>query len=434
VANLVSLEKPAATPVRQFVANVTSLHLPRHLLALLVVLQAVPWLIVAVVLMGNQHAGQEQRPLTPLLHHDGAFSRPGPWGKLEYAEVNLELPDEFVYLPTPDQAPVRWCFAGHTQQRALEFLKSAGLTATQLVAIEQAPWSATADGAVVSPGDELLLALTSTQRGKIYPFLAGMTENNRTVDPVFFHAATLDKTLEQSGLQPESINLLKSCLYPHSDSVLLFADFEPVLRKLTDDDERRRFLKTVLGRKATLARLKFDERCNVETLANYWGAGGRRKDLIPLLNALQRLEGAWGLNVVYLLPHFMRDRLYDYPFPPATANVPKQDCFWSAMNALNDQPDDRFNNMQYVQQVLEKEYFVIPEPTQLGDLVFIAKPDGDAVHAAVFVADDLFFTKNGDHFSQPWVLQHKDDLLETYAIRFPTTQGLVPHYYRRKTL
>ena len=37
------------------------------------------------------------------------------------------------------------------------------------------------------------------------------------------------------------------------------------------------------------------------------------------------------------------------------------------------------------------------------------------MHVAVYVADDIVFTKNGFHYTQPWILMHLKDMLETYA-------------------
>ena len=48
-------------------------------------------------------------------------SKPGPWGRLEYTRVNLELPDESVSLPPKDLPPIRWFFQGYSKQQALEF-------------------------------------------------------------------------------------------------------------------------------------------------------------------------------------------------------------------------------------------------------------------------------------------------------------------------
>jgi hypothetical protein len=49
-------------------------------------------------------------------------------------------------------------------------------------------------------------------------------------------------------------------------------------------------------------------------------------------------------------------------------------------------------------------------------------------HSAVFLADDLVFTKNGDNYRQPWMIMHIPDLLATY----PATPPMHPVYLRPK--
>ena len=133
------------------------------------------------------------------------------------------------------------------------------------------------------------------------------------------------------------------------------------------------------------------------------GRGRPQEGLGPAPGAL-RHEGRCKLNVIFLLPQFLRDHLYNHPFLSEGPNRAKQDSFWSAMNTFNEPPDDRFSDMPYVHQVLDRDYYKIQEPSRLGDLVFLATADQVALHAAVFIADDVVFTKNGDSDAQPWIL------------------------------
>ena len=67
----------------------------------------------------------------------------------------------------------------------------------------------------------------------------------------------------------------------------------------------------------------------------------------------------------------------------------------------------------------------------MGDLLILSGGDGVPIHAAAFVADDLYFTKNGVNLTQPWVLMRLADLLETYSVH-PGGGSLETHYFRRK--
>jgi hypothetical protein len=67
----------------------------------------------------------------------------------------------------------------------------------------------------------------------------------------------------------------------------------------------------------------------------------------------------------------------------------------------------------------------------LGDLLILTSQDGSPVHAASFLADDIYFTKNGVSLGQPWILMRLSDLLETYNVQHPGGEALVVHYFRR---
>ena len=52
-------------------------------------------------------------------------------------------------------------------------------------------------------------------------------------------------------------------------------------------------------------------------------------------------------------------------------------------------------------------------------MIWFVDSKGIAVHSAVYVAGDFFFTKNGSNFNEPWILMNLDDLLTEYAIHSP---------------
>jgi cell wall-associated NlpC family hydrolase len=85
-------------------------------------------------------------------------------------------------------------------------------------------------------------------------------------------------------------------------------------------------------------------------------------------------------------------------------------------------------------ETLNRDYNNILTPTQLGDTIFLATRDGVPVHAAVYIADDIVFTKNGGSLTQPWILMHMQDMLDTYAVKYPRSGPLKIFYYRKKTL
>ena len=44
----------------------------------------------------------------------------------------IDIPDEFVMIPSPDQPPIRWFFEDYTQDSVIELLKSTGISQAQI--------------------------------------------------------------------------------------------------------------------------------------------------------------------------------------------------------------------------------------------------------------------------------------------------------------
>lgn len=407
-------------------------HIRRWLLVLLTV---VPWVIVAalLVVVGLQFRSAGRNSLLS----SGSQTipgKPGPWGQLDYRPIRIDPPDEFVFVPPIDQPPVHWVFHAMTKEQAVEFLKSAGITAAQLETIGKAAWKPEPQGVSVEPGDDFILSLSPDARGKIYSRLVEFEENSRQLDPVWFEKGQVEERIKDSGLSQSSLDLLKSLLYPQGPSLLLFADFEPALRRLPDDQERHRFMKAVSRKKTLLAGLRITPNSDLSQIIDYWGVGGRKKDVAPLLGAM-RHEGDAKVNLVCLLPSFARERLFTYPFPGSVDGTGvKQDCFWTAMNFFSTTPDNRVNDMTYLRDLLKSDYYTINQPSQLGDVVFLATPQDAVIHAAAYVADDVVFTKNGESYTQPWILMRMDDMIDTYAVKHPSGGPLKVLCYRKKTL
>ena len=295
-----------------------------------------------------------------------------------------------------------------------------------------AKWSSEAGVTSVEPGDPLILSLAPKVRSKLYAILIEFPQNAQHIEPIWFRAGNVDWQLQDSRLAPESVALLKRLLYPQDEKSLLFADSELALRNLPNDAERMRFMQAVLRKRAVLARVRLDPDTDVEEVSQYWGIGGRRKDLFPFLGALHRVEKGCKLNVVCLLPDFAREHLYRHPSSVADEKGVVQDCFWSAYNFFNDPPDNSFADT-HSNAGLNKNCYQIASPNQLGDLMVLTTRNGSPVHAAVFLADDIYFTKNGLNRIQPWILMHLADLLEEYKGLHPNS-GLEIHYFRRKGL
>jgi hypothetical protein len=195
--------------------------------------------------------------------------------------------------------------------------------------------------------------------------------------------------------------------------------------------ERRVKLTQALSRQsAVLARLAIQPDTDIDKIAAYWGRMPtvRFTDIRPLMESIKQLPGGGNLSLLYLLPKFARERLYTFPLP-SQAGDPTMDCHWTTFNFSNDPPDNRFNNPAYAVEYIRKNFYQIAAPSLYGDIVLLMNDKQEVKHSAVYLADDIVFTKNGNNYRQPWMLMRIPDLLATY----PATPPMKVVYMRRKT-
>ena len=190
---------------------------------------------------------------------------------------------------------------------------------------------------------------------------------------------------------------------------------ETLLSLIPDETERIQALKLLSHQSAVLLGLRIWPNSDVNKIIRYWVAPGVREvDVRSFLESLKRQPNGGAASILYFLPPFARARLYTYPLP-AQADDPAMDCHWTTMNFFNATPDNRFSNPQYTVAYLLSHYYKIAKPSAYGDLVFLLNKDGNAVHSAVYLADDIVFTKNGNNAAQPWMLMHLKDLLAEFT-------------------
>jgi len=407
--------------------------MPRYAVVALVLVVLVPWAVVVLMLLGLRPLQAAQGPGATAAvpaKADRHYCKPGPWGVLEYVNIVTRPPDEFISPNFFSEAPAPWVFKGYSKTALSELFISAGLTAAQCNVLERSvEFSAAANQCVVRPAGDLVLDLSPTARARIYAVLGKFPENSAQRDPFIFKADEINEWLESGGLAPATVALVKRLLYPHADFVLL-SDCHTLVSQLPDAEERVRLFRILLRRRGVYAFLRVSKDSDVKALTSYWGKGGRAIAIGPLLESLPRSTDGIGVNVVLLLPLFARERLYTYPRPnPAPPGAP-HDCHWCALNFFNEAPDDRLGQPEVVRTTIENDYFPVPGQPSMGDLVLFYAPDRSIVHSAVYIADDILFTKAGPSFTSPWLLMTQDEVLAA----FPAYEKLDLAYFRLKKL
>jgi hypothetical protein len=167
---------------------------------------------------------------------------------------------------------------------------------------------------------------------------------------------------------------------------------------------------------------------DVDRLVKYWAKGGREKRVRPMLESIAHLPGGDTIAVPYLLPGSARLRLYSFPDATQYPIEAREDCFFTSLNFFNRYADEKYLDKNNSRQALQNEYAVVSGPPTYGDLITLINGNGDAVHIAVFIAEDIVFTKNGVNTLQPWVLMRMDDMMSY----FPSPEPLRIAIFRKK--
>lgn len=386
-------------------------------------------LLLALTWLWNDWSSRTQRVARPRPYstasRDPYFAgHPGPWGELEYVRINIEPPDDFVTADETPETRTCWFFAGHTRAQVEAVFAACALPPPVQAALrDTSQWTEEAGGVQVVPAAEAVLALPPDARAQLYSLLARDQRNDLQALPFVYRQGGLEDWLSRSGLESNTLALVKQLVYPRG-SALCFSDLPLLNARIADPAERHHVVKTLSRTSTLLMKLRVRPESDVPALTAYWARGWHVKDVGPLLESLTRVPGSITVDVAHLLPPFARQRINSYP-PPLPAGQRAPDCYWTAFNFFNDTPDDRYFDDAIWRRELQERWAQTAQPTY-GDLLFLVRPDGVPIHAAVFIADDVFFTKNGANLRQPWKLMKLEDLLA----RYPTDVPLRVAYFR----
>jgi hypothetical protein len=341
-----------------------------------------------------------------------------PWGQLEYTEIELERPDESLVTDGSPVPPIQWIFKDCTETELRRLLSAGDVTPEQCRQLTNAAnWKRMDNGWEVLPPYEIVQSLSPAARQRIYSVLRQNPKNQLQSRPFHIAADKFENWVETSGLPEEKRTLLRKVAYPDGDQVCI-ADFE-LIESQCSLGERKCFAKNVSRNSALLMKLRVTPESDIEALIRYWGRGGRMKAMKPFLESLHHVPEGAVVSVSYFFPEFARMRLYTYPDPQADPTALRQDCFWTAMNFLNEEPDNRFLKADVIRKVLQTEYVQINTNWAFGDVIVLLEAGQDATHMCVYIADNVVFTKNGVDPLEPWLMMKIPDMLTRYETGKP---------------
>lgn len=344
---------------------------------------------------------------------------------------HLEPPDDFIPLTQNLGGATVWSFGKYSVESVRSSLQEQGLVRDRVEAllarVVPTPPEFSKGTLTVAPKLEWLVSLSSSERANLYAHLAMFPENVPQTQPHVFRKDGFDEFLQNSGLADDTKNRFRSLLYPHGN-FLMFSDARAMFDSIRADSEKKLFLK-VLGRVRTqMVRLRIREGQDVRALVEYWAHPTRSKDVGAILQSLSRRPGGGFIDVVHLLPAFARKLLYTYAVPSSEPAEKWLNCHWTTFNFLNREPDSRYLDPAVVARTLREDYVSVPEGHRFGDIVVLGR-NGEVIHSAIYIADGLVFTKNGNSFLKPWTLMKLSDVQLFYS--FPGA-ALETKFLRKK--
>ncbi len=362
---------------------------------------------------------------------NSSYLNPGPWGTVECLPFSLEIPEEYLSVRLDEKSDARWFFKGYKQDALTQFFASVVLAQGEREQLAKAKWEETANGIYVSSPASVRFSLSPEARRQIYSVLAQSPENIwQREEASTIPSDKLDAYLADSGLTKQDAATVKKLCWRRG-RLMLFSDMPALLESLPTPKEKLAVEQALSRRPTMLLKLHITPQSNEDELMSYWGRGGTRKDLRPLLDGMSKLPEGAVVDVMHLLPPVPTARVYTYAFP--SFNQP-ENCHWTSFNFFNDPPEGDYANPNVVRQKLASDYYPVFTDPRYGDLVFLMKPSGEIIHSAVFIADNVVYSKNGGHFSAPWLLMKLPDLLDSYATFVGENEEVKVFYYRNKYL
>ena len=357
----------------------------------------VPWLLLVPFVL--QSVSQNDWPNLKQLFSAPAkhwHAQPGPWGQLTCEDVELSAPERCDASLCPTNQP-RWFFRESSTEEIAAFFRSAGCADPQVADLLQTAVSQT-NGWLILPKADLVYGLSAQTRARIYAHLAQFLSNPGQAFAYRWTRREFNHWLGASGFAPATKKMIEHLLYSDGEHVF-FADEWLLFQRMAKDAEKIKVLENFLRVKAVIVILHVDHEANVAELADYWGAGGRTRELLPILRGLADRPEGGDIGLSKLLPPFARSRLYTYPFMQG-----RSDCNWTTLNFFSSTPSEAFTGPQ-LREIFDHQFVEIDATkARLGDMVLFRNRSGDIVHSVVYIADDIVFSKNGISPKKPWVL------------------------------
>ncbi|MDF1751270.1 MAG: hypothetical protein P1U89_00695 [Verrucomicrobiales bacterium] len=341
------------------------------------------------------------------------YTTNGPWGDLKVSELFVHQDEQFFDLvPTPSAKTI-WKFADlKTVDQLADFLddalskrNSSDRQAIQsLISIQEIRGVETR----AFPTPDFILELTDEERLAIYSRLANHKQNTYHRKPVFIDSESVEEWFKGSKLDYKVIKLIEKLSYPVGDS-LAFSDIPLVLGTVARKSDEFEILQALTRTRYLLLELSITAQSDINGLRDYWFPA-HLKDLSSesIFVSLTRADTVpITLDITDFLPSLPRKRLGDFPTIEDGVSGAYPGGFWSSFNFFNEEPDEEEPDLDNLEDTISQRYERTEEPYRYGDMIVLRDAgDSKILHACIYIADNIAFTKNSRSILTPWVMMH----------------------------
>ncbi|MAS91943.1 MAG: hypothetical protein CMO55_02005 [Verrucomicrobiales bacterium] len=348
------------------------------------------------------------------------LSESGPWGQVEYYEIPLPPPDESLDLITIPSQQTEWIFPNLTEDSAKSFLLDVGLNEEVISSLFVAKGVFPDEtGARLFPPDDIVFQLPASVRSRVYPKLAVTSHNRFYAHPIYINDSNLSRWFQGSNLSENTIRDIARLAYPTpSQKGFYLSDLPYLLRTTQTNQDEKILLKAILRQHGLIVRLRITSETNIEELANYWTAGFKYKDIMPILDSIAHTDGIDRLEIAHLLPPLPRMHLNTFPTPYDGMSGRFPDWFWTCYNFSRFSPIEIYADSENRDVVLSNEYYPVLPPFSFGDILVFRNGDR-LVHGCVNIVDGIVFTKNSSDLFAPWIMMKREDVEAYHSNKGP---------------
>lgn len=339
----------------------------------------------------------------------------GPWGKIQYYPIHLEVPERYLEYLEPTQDRTEWIFPNSKPNDVSDFLATVGARTNG----QPVKYFEVGGDVLLYPSDEIVEGLTADQRAAIAEKLAQDSRNMFHRYPAVIDSDDEEQWFIDAGLDAEEAARVAGLCYKRG-GVTLFSDLPLVLASMDSLESRNVATRAITRTRSLIARLSVTESTNLDGVVDYWTAGHKRKSVLTLLESVNAAPEVDRIDITHLLPPIPRMLVYTYPSLADVAQDEKRDCHWTCRNFFRSTPSPVLRSAALRQDAMLESWEQVEDQPEFGDMIVFADAEtDDLVHSMIYIAADIVFTKNGSSIFKPWELKLFRSVLAHYSFNGP---------------